>query len=85
MSRLWVNGMGIFLTALIVEVAVVSAGSHALVCHVQYGLQFRSVQSSFFSGFRDTNLPRYAFLADAAGGYLAANLDHIVLDAFVSK
>ena len=83
MTRLGVDGMGIFALALVVEITVVATGGHRLVCEVEDGLQFITLLQWVVGGFGDANFPRHALLADAMSNHLATNLYHIVGDAFL--
>ena len=80
-SRLGVDGMGVLLAVLVVEVAVVAACSHSHILDVEHRLQLFVDCKRVVSGLRYANLPRQTLLRYAVGYNLAANLNHIVLDA----
>ena len=80
---LGVNGVGIFLSALVIEIAIVTACGHGFVRDIQNGLQLIIHADGIIGGLGHPNAPGHPFVADALGHYLAPNLYHEVLDAVV--
>ena len=76
-----VDGVGVFASVLVIEIAIVAAGCHCLVGDVDDGLYLLIDVQRVVGGFGDSNLPWQSLLADATGDNLAAYLHHIVVDA----
>ena len=71
--------MGIALTVLIIEVAIVAAGGYGAVGDTQHRLEVAIL--GVLHRFVDTDMPGLAFVVMAAQHYLATYLHHEVLDA----
>ena len=84
-ASLGVDGMGILLAVLIVEVAIVAAGCHGYIRDIEHRLQFLVGVQRVFGRFVHADAPRLLFLVDTLGDYLASYLYHIVVDAFLAQ
>lgn len=82
-TRLRIDGVRIFLAILIVEVAIVAAGSHGDVAHVNHFLQFLVGIERVVGWLIDADAPQDLLLVVAAHHDFATNLHHEVLDAFL--
>ena len=77
-TRLGIHGMRIFLSALIIEITVVAAGSHRDIRHVQRRLQFMAYVQGIIRRFDNPYPPGHATLIDAARHDLTSDLHHEV-------
>ena len=84
-TRLGVNGVGVLLATLVIEVAVVSACGHCLVGDVEHGLYFGIHVRAVLYGFVDAYLPRHPFFAIAACYNLSAYLNHEIGDVVLAQ
>ena len=82
-ARLRVDGVRIFLAILIVEIAIVAAGGHGDVAHVNHILQFLVGIERVVGRLVDADAPRHLLLAVAAYYDFASNLHHEVLNTFL--
>ena len=80
-ARTGINGMGIFPSALIVEVTIVATGSHGMVGNTQHGLHLALHVQRVFCRFGDAYMPVIPLRILTTYHDLSANLHHIIMDA----
>ena len=73
-----VNGVAAFLLAVVVEIAIVSAGGHTNVSDCDDLLQLRLPAGDVVGGFGDAYMPFVAFGVHATADDLASDLHQIV-------
>ena len=82
---LGVDGVGIFLAVLVIEVAVIAAGGHGLVGDIEHGLYLVVRVERIVNGLGHSNFPWQPFGVDALCDDLAANFYHEIADALVAQ
>ena len=84
-TRLRIDSMGVFLTALIVEITVVTTGSHRLIGNSHNALNLLTCALHIVLRLRNTYAPRFLIGVQTTGNNLATNLDHKVINALATQ
>ena len=82
-ARMRINGMGITLVALIVEITVVATGGHRHIRDIQGGLQLMPHTQRVLRGLGHPDAPGHPLGVDTLSNHLTANLHHEVLTTSV--